>query len=84
MLIAECLETSELIDLQILATELHLTCLIEVHDLDSLMRVRDHVVGFPTAAIACWGSTTAICALSKPIWAPRSAWLNWSKTAAFW
>ena len=39
LLIAECLETSELIDLQILATEMSLTCLIEVHDIDNLMRV---------------------------------------------
>ena len=47
LLIAECLETSLMIDLQILATELNMTCLIEVHDLDNLMRVRDHVIGFP-------------------------------------
>ena len=47
LLIAECLETAEMIDLQILATELNLTVLIEVHDLDNLMRVRDHVIGFP-------------------------------------
>src|SRR6476659_7052072 len=47
LLIAECLETSQLIDLQILATELHLTTLIEVHDMDNLMRVRDRVIGFP-------------------------------------
>src|SRR5205823_9866863 len=47
LLIAECLETSELIDLQILATELHLTCLIEVHDVDNFIRVRDRVIGFP-------------------------------------
>lgn len=47
LLIAECLETSEMIDLQILATEVNLTVLIEVHDLDNLMRVRDHVIGFP-------------------------------------
>ena len=55
LLIAECLETSELIDLQILATELHLTCLIEVHDLDNLMRVRDHVVGFPHRSYSLLG-----------------------------
>src|SRR5665213_2882239 len=36
LLIAECLETRELIDLQILATELHLTTLVEVHEQDSL------------------------------------------------
>ncbi len=47
LLIAECLETGQLIDLQILATELNMTCLIEIHDLENLMRVRDHVIGFP-------------------------------------
>jgi indole-3-glycerol phosphate synthase len=47
LLIAECLETSTLIDLQILAIELNMTCLIEVHDLENFMRVRDRVVGFP-------------------------------------
>lgn len=47
LLIAECLEVSQLIDLQILATEMNLTVLIEVHDLDNLMRVRDRVIGFP-------------------------------------
>ena len=47
LLIAECLETADMIDLQILATELKMTCLIEVHDMENLMRVRDHVIGFP-------------------------------------
>lgn len=47
LLIAECLPVNELIDLQILATELNLTTLIEVHDIDNLIRVRDHVIGFP-------------------------------------
>jgi indole-3-glycerol phosphate synthase len=47
LLIAECLDTSELIDLQILATELNMTCLIEVHDMENLIRVRDRVIGFP-------------------------------------
>ena len=55
LLIAECLETGELIDLQILATELHLTCLIEVHDIDNLMRVRDHVIGFPHRSYSLLG-----------------------------
>jgi len=55
LLIAECLETSELIDLQILATELHLTCLIEVHDLDNFMRVRDRVIGFPHRSYSLLG-----------------------------
>ena len=47
LLIAEILETGQMIDLQILATELNMTCLIEVHDLENLMRVRDNVIGFP-------------------------------------
>jgi indole-3-glycerol phosphate synthase len=55
LLIAECLETSEMIDLQILATELNLTCLIEVHDMDNLMRVRDHVIGFPHRSYSLLG-----------------------------
>jgi len=55
LLIAECLETSELIDLQILATELHLTCLIEVHDVENLMRVLDHVIGFPHRSYSLLG-----------------------------
>jgi indole-3-glycerol phosphate synthase len=55
LLIAECLETSHLIDLQILATELNLTCLIEVHDLDNLMRVRDQVIGFPHRSYSLLG-----------------------------
>lgn len=55
LLIAECLETSQLIDLQILATELTMTCLIEVHDMDNLMRVRDHVIGFPHRSYSLLG-----------------------------
>lgn len=55
LLIAECLETSEMIDLQILATEMALTCLIEVHDIDNLMRVRDHVIGFPHKSYSLLG-----------------------------
>lgn len=55
LLIAECLATNELIDLQILATELNLTTLIEVHDIDNLMRVRDHVIGFPHRSYSLLG-----------------------------
>lgn len=55
LLIAECLETSQMIDLQILATELQMTCLIEVHDMDNLMRVRDHVIGFPHRSYSLLG-----------------------------
>jgi indole-3-glycerol phosphate synthase len=47
LLIAEVLETGHLIDLQILATELNMTCVIEVHDMENLIRVRDAVIGFP-------------------------------------
>lgn len=46
LLIAECLEEAELVDLLILATELRLTTLVEVHEVDSLLRVRPHI-GFP-------------------------------------
>jgi indole-3-glycerol phosphate synthase len=55
LLIAECLETSEMIDLQILATEMNMTVLIEVHDLDNLMRVRDNVIGFPHRSYSLLG-----------------------------
>lgn len=46
LLIAECLEEAELIDLLILSTELGLTTLVEVHEVESLLRVRPHI-GFP-------------------------------------
>ena len=46
LLIAECLHESEIIDFQILATELQMTTLLEVHSLDNLWRVVNHV-GFP-------------------------------------
>ena len=55
LLIAECLATNELIDLQILATELGMTCLIEVHDMENLMRVRDNVIGFPHKSYSLLG-----------------------------
>jgi indole-3-glycerol phosphate synthase len=55
LLIAECLATNEMIDLQILATELNMTCLIEVHDLENLMRVRDAVIGFPHRSYSLLG-----------------------------
>jgi indole-3-glycerol phosphate synthase len=55
LLIAECLATNELIDLQILATELNMTCLIEVHELESFMRVRDRVIGFPHRSYSLLG-----------------------------
>lgn len=46
LLIAECLGEAQLIDLLILATELKLTTLVEVHDYESLIQVKSHV-GFP-------------------------------------
>jgi indole-3-glycerol phosphate synthase len=55
LLIAEALAVNELIDLQILATELHMTCLIEVHDMDNLIRVRDRVIGFPHRSYSLLG-----------------------------
>jgi indole-3-glycerol phosphate synthase len=55
LLIAECLEIGQLMDLQILATELNLTVLIEVHDLDNLMRVRDRLIGFPHKSYSLLG-----------------------------
>jgi indole-3-glycerol phosphate synthase len=55
LLIAECLQINELIDLQILATEMNLTTLIEVHDMDNLIRVRDRVIGFPHKSYSLLG-----------------------------
>jgi indole-3-glycerol phosphate synthase len=55
LLIAECLDTAEMIDLQILATELHLTTLIEIHDIENLIRVRDSVIGFPHRSYSLLG-----------------------------
>jgi indole-3-glycerol phosphate synthase len=44
-----------MIDLQILATELNLTTLIEVHDMENLIRVRDRVIGFPHRSYSLLG-----------------------------
>jgi len=47
LLIAECIDSDALLlDLLILATELNLTTLLEVHDVENLLRVRPHL-GFP-------------------------------------
>ncbi len=46
LLIAECLTEPRLLDLLILANELHLSVLLEVHDLESLIQVREHL-SFP-------------------------------------
>jgi len=54
LLIAECLGEAELIDLLILATQLQLTVLLEVHDVESLLKVRPHI-GFPHAGYCLLG-----------------------------
>jgi indole-3-glycerol phosphate synthase len=54
LLIAECLNESELVDMLILAQQLQLTTLLEVHDPDNLLRVRPHV-GFPHPSYALLG-----------------------------
>ncbi|MFM8818269.1 MAG: indole-3-glycerol phosphate synthase TrpC [Phycisphaerales bacterium] len=54
LLIAECLHEREIIDFQILATELQMTTILEVHGLDHLWRVINHV-GFPHAGYGMLG-----------------------------
>lgn len=54
LLIAEVLTEPLLIDLLILATELKLSTLVEVHDLESLIQVRHHI-GFPKAKYTLLG-----------------------------
>lgn len=54
LLIAEILSDTLLLDLQILAAELRLTTLIEVHEMDSLLRVRS-VIGFPMRSYSLLG-----------------------------
>jgi len=54
LLIAACLLPAELMDLIILASRLSLTCLIEVHDADELLRVRS-LVGFPQGGYVLLG-----------------------------
>lgn len=54
LLIAECLNDSQIVDMQILAQQLQLTTLLEVHSMENLLRVRPHV-GFPHAAYSLLG-----------------------------
>ncbi len=54
LLIAECLNDSELVDMLILSQQLQLTVLLEVHEMESLLRVRPYV-GFPHASYALLG-----------------------------
>lgn len=54
LLIAECLSEGQMIDLMILAHELQLTTLLEVHDMENLLRVRPHV-SFPARSYMLLG-----------------------------
>ncbi len=54
LLIAAAMPPGKLLDLMILATELRMTVLVEVHDADELMRVRS-MVGFPHPAYSLLG-----------------------------
>ncbi len=46
LLIVECLAEAQLLDLMILATELKMTTLVEVYEVNNLLKVRPHI-GFP-------------------------------------
>jgi indole-3-glycerol phosphate synthase len=54
LLIAEVLHEADVIDLQILATELGLTTLVEVHSVENLLKVKNHI-GFPHAGYSLLG-----------------------------
>lgn len=54
LLIAECLNEGQLVDMLILAQQLGLTVLLEVHEMDNLLRVRPHV-GFPHPSYSLLG-----------------------------
>jgi indole-3-glycerol phosphate synthase len=54
LLIAEALPERDIIDFQILATELGMTTLLEVHDVDNLLRAVN-IVGFPHASYSLLG-----------------------------
>lgn len=54
LLIAECLTESQIVDMLILAQQLQLTVLLEVHSTENLLRVRPHV-GFPHPAYCLLG-----------------------------
>jgi indole-3-glycerol phosphate synthase len=54
LLIAEVLPEGEMLDLMILAKELGLTALVEVHHVESLLKIRRHI-GFPHAGYSLLG-----------------------------
>jgi indole-3-glycerol phosphate synthase len=54
LLIAEVLNEAELLDMMILAQRLGMTTLVEVHDVENLLKVRRHI-GFPHAGYSLLG-----------------------------
>ncbi|MCP3902891.1 MAG: indole-3-glycerol phosphate synthase TrpC [Planctomycetes bacterium] len=54
LLIAEALSEGQLLDLMILAQKLGMTTLVEVHDVENLLRVKRHI-GFPHAGYSLLG-----------------------------
>ena len=54
LLIAEALEEGQILDMMILSRELNMTTLVEVHELDRLLMIRDHI-GFPHAGYSLLG-----------------------------
>lgn len=54
LLIAEVLAEGELLDLMILTQKLRMTALVEVHDVESLLKVKRHI-GFPHAGYCLLG-----------------------------
>lgn len=54
LLIAEVLNEAELLDMMILAKELRMTTLVEIHDVENLLKVKRHI-GFPHAGYCLLG-----------------------------
>ena len=54
LLIAACLNVQQMLDFIILASQLGLTCLVEVHGIEELMQVRS-LVGFPRGGYVLLG-----------------------------
>lgn len=54
LLIAEVIPEGEMLDMMILARELHMTTVVEAHDVENLLRVRRHI-GFPHAGYSLLG-----------------------------
>jgi indole-3-glycerol phosphate synthase len=54
LLIAEALNEAELVDMMILSRELGMTSLVEVHEMENLLRVKRHI-GFPHAGYSLLG-----------------------------